>query len=88
MKVQSKTALEEALCVAPKEKHTLKDDVEAKSLFLTTVEQEVDEKLNVLADLEVVPTLSPDHVIDLTRHEQAMLEIQSSLNLDAWMDTH
>ena len=34
-------------------------------------------KSKALADLEVVPTLSPDNVMELERYEQAMLDIQS-----------
>ena len=44
-------------------------------------------KSKALADLQVVPTLSPDDVMELERHEQAMLEMQSSLNPDMWMDS-
>jgi len=44
-------------------------------------------KLKALADLKVVPALSLDDVMELERHEQAMLDIQSSLNPDMWMDS-
>lgn len=40
-----------------------------------------------LADLEMVPTLSPHDAKELERHEQVMLALQSSLNSDNWMDT-
>jgi len=44
-------------------------------------------KSKTLADLEAVPTLSPNDVMELERNEQAMLDIQSSLNRDMWMDS-
>ena len=44
-------------------------------------------KSKALTDLKAVPTLSPDDVMELERHEQAMLDIQSSLNPDMWMDS-
>jgi len=40
-----------------------------------------------LADLEAVPILSPHDVSELERHEQIMLEMRSSSNSDAQMDT-
>ena len=43
-------------------------------------------KSKALVDLEVAPTLSPGDVMELERHKQVMLDIQSSLNLDTWMD--
>jgi len=44
-------------------------------------------KTKALAELEALPTLSPDDVRELERHQQAMLDIQSSLNPDVWMDS-
>ena len=44
-------------------------------------------KSKALADLEAVPTLSPNDVIELERHEWVMLDMQSSLNLDMWIDS-
>ena len=44
-------------------------------------------KSKTLVDLEAVPTLLPDDVMELERHKQAMLDIQSSLNPDMWMDS-
>ena len=44
-------------------------------------------KSKTLADIEVVPTLSTDDVMELERDEQAMLDIQPSLNPDMWMDS-
>jgi len=61
--------LEETLHLAWEEEYQLKDDVKAKSLELTAAKREVDEKYKVLADLEVVPTLSPNGVRELERHE-------------------
>jgi len=53
---------------------------------LTAAEDEVDVKSKAFADLEVVPTLSNDDVMKLERHEQVMLDEQSSLNADTWID--
>jgi len=64
----------------------LKRDVKAKSLELTVTEDDVDVESKALADLEAMPTLLPDDVIELERHEQVMLDMQSSLNPDDWMD--
>ena len=58
---------------------------EAKSLELQATESEVDVKSKTLADLEVTPTLLPDDVMELDRHEQAMPDIQSSANPDMWI---
>ena len=44
-------------------------------------------KSKALANLEVVPTLSPDDVMELERHEEVLLDMQSSLNPDMWMDS-
>ena len=44
-------------------------------------------KSKTLADLEAMPTLSLDDVMELERHEQAMSDIQSSLNPDMWIDS-
>ena len=44
-------------------------------------------KSKPLAGLEAVPTLSPDDVMELEKHKQAMLDIQSSLNPDIWMNS-
>ena len=43
-------------------------------------EKEVEKKSNVLANLEVVLTLTPDDMKELKTHEQLMLEMQSLLN--------
>ena len=48
---------------------------------MPAAEGEVDVKSKALADLEAVPTLSPNDVIELERHEWVMLDMQSSLNL-------
>ena len=45
-----------------------KRDAKAKSFELQAVESEVDVKSKALADLEVVPSLSPDDVMELERH--------------------
>ena len=44
-------------------------------------------KSMALADLKALATLSPDDVLELERHEQAMLDMQSSLNPNMWMDS-
>ena len=44
-------------------------------------------KSKTLADLDAGPTLSPDDMMELERHEQVMLDIQSSLNPGMWMDS-
>ena len=54
---------------------------------MQAAERAVDVKSKALTDLKAVPTLSPDDVMELERHEQAMLDIQSSLNPDMWMDS-
>ena len=79
--------MEETLRGAREEECQLKRDAEVKSIQLHAAESEVDVKSKTLSDLEVVPTLSPDDVMELERHEQAMLDIQSSLNLEMWMDS-
>ena len=66
----------------------LKNDVKAKSLLLMTTQREVDKNSKVLVNLKALPTLSRDDVKELKRHEEAMLDMQSSLNLDTWMDTN
>ena len=71
----------------PRRRELTKEYVESKSFFLIAVEREVDEKSKVLAYLEIMPTLSPDHMKELERYKQVMLDMHSSLNLDIWMDT-
>jgi len=44
-------------------------------------------RTKALVNLEAMPTLSHDDVMELERNEQAMLDIQSSLNPDMWMDS-
>jgi len=51
------------------------------NLKLQAAESEVDVKSKTLANINIVPTLSLDDVIELERHEQAMVDIQSLLNL-------
>ena len=84
--IQRIANLGETLRLAQKEKCQLKRDLEAKSLELIAVEDEIHVKSKALADRVVVPTLLPDDVIELERHKQAMLDMQSSLSLDTWMD--
>ena len=54
---------------------------------MEAAEQEVNVGSKTVADLKMVPTLSSDDAKELERHEQIMLALQSSLNLDTWMDT-
>ena len=63
------TNLEETLPLAWENDCQLKRDVKAKSLDLQGAMSEVDVKSKALADLEVVPTLSPDDEMELERHE-------------------
>ena len=51
------------------------------NLKLQAAESEVDVKSKTLANINIVPTLSLDDVIELERHERAMVDIQSLLNL-------
>ena len=46
----------------------MKRDVKAKSLELPAAESEVVVKSKALTDLEVVPTLSPNDVMEVERH--------------------
>ena len=62
-------------------------DVQAKSLELPTAESEVNVKSKALANLEAMSTLLADDVMELERHEQVMLDMQSSLNLHTWMNS-
>jgi len=78
--------LKETLHGAQEEECQLKRDVEAKSLELQAANSEVEVKSKALIDFAIVPTLSPDDVMEMERREQAMLDIQSSLSLDMWMD--
>jgi len=57
--------------------------VKTKLTMVVATKKEVDENSKVLTDLEVVPTLSPKELEELERHEQVILEMQSSLKLDA-----
>jgi len=76
-------SLDEALCAVWEEKRQLKDDVKAKSLALSTAKKQINEKFRVLPNIKVVPTLSLDEVPKLERHQQIILNMQSSLNFDA-----
>ena len=74
-------------CIAYEEERQLKDDVKAKSFLLTGAKKEFDEMCKVLADLEVLPTLSLDDMKEFERPEQTILAMQFSLDPDSWMDT-
>ena len=43
-------------------------------------------KSKVAANLDAMPTVSPDGMVELERHEQVMLGMQSSLSLATSMD--
>jgi len=80
--------LEEALRLAREEEHQLKGNVQVQFSLLEAADKEVDVRSKALANLKMVPTLSPDDVKELERHEYVMLAMQSSLNPDTWMDTN
>jgi len=67
--------LEETLRGAREEECQLKRDAEAKSLELQAVVSDVDVKSKTIADLKALPTLSPNEVMELERHEQAMPDV-------------
>ena len=52
---------------------------------MATMKKQVIEKEQALANLEVVPTLSPEEVEKLKEHERDILELQFSLNPHNWM---
>ena len=79
--------LEKALRIAWEEERQRKGDVKAQYTLIEAAKKEFDGKSKVLANFEMVPTLLLDDAKELERHEQIMLVTQSSLNLDAWMDT-
>ena len=82
---QKVAQLEEALHIACEEERQLQSDIEAKSTLVATIEKQVIEKKQALANLKVVPTLSPKEVEKLKEHECDVLELQLSLNPDNWM---
>jgi len=43
-------------------------------------------KSKALANIQATATLLPDGMMNLRRDEQVMLEMQSSLSLNTWMD--
>jgi len=51
---------------------------------VATIEQQVIEKKQALANLEATPTLSQDEAKKLKEHECDVLELQLSLNPDNW----
>ena len=52
---------------------------------MATIEKQVIEKEQALANLEAVPTLSLEEVKKLKEHKCDVLELQLSLNPDNWM---
>lgn len=57
--------LDEAICLAREEEPQLKGDVQVQSSLLEAAEKEVDVRSKTLADLQMVPTFSPDDVKEL-----------------------
>ena len=77
--------LKKALRLAYEEEQQLRADIETKSALMATMQEQVTEKEQALANLEVVPTLSPEEVEKLKEHERDVLELQLPLNPDNWM---
>jgi len=71
--------------LAYEEEQELRADIETKSALMATMQEQVTEKEQALANLEPVPTLSPEEVEKLKEHERDVLELQLSLNPDNWM---
>ena len=65
--------MEETICLAQEEECELNRDVEAMSLKLTDVEQKVDVKSKIVANLEALSTISPNDVKELEMYKQFML---------------
>lgn len=65
--------MEETICLAQEEECELNGDVEAMSLKLTDVEQKVDVKSKIVANLEALSTISPNDVKELEMYKQFML---------------
>jgi len=82
---QKVVELEKALFLACEEEQQLRADIETKSALIATMKEQVTEKEQALANLEAVPTLSPEEVKKLKEHERDVLELQLSLNPDNWM---
>jgi len=79
---QKITDLEDTLRLAREEERQLKGGIQVQSSLVEVTMQAVDVRSKSLADLKMVPTLSPDDAKVLERHEQVMLALQSSLNPD------
>jgi len=52
---------------------------------MATIQEQVTEKEQTLANLEAVPILSPEEAEKLKEHERDVLELQLSLNPNNWM---
>ena len=78
--------LDEKLLRAEEKNFQLKRDVKEGCSSWHTTKDEVDVKSKALSNLEVVPTLSRVGLMELNKHEQVMLEMQSSLIPNTWMD--
>lgn len=81
------TELDEVPHTAYKKEEQLQSDLEAKPILVMTLKKQVDEKMQPLVDLEVTPSLSPEEVNKLKEHERDVLKLQSSLNLNNWMNS-
>jgi len=64
---QKVAKLEKALRLACEEEHQLRANIETKSALMATMKKQVTEKEQALANLEVVPTLSPKEVEKVER---------------------
>ena len=62
--------LEKALHLAYEEEQQLRADIETKSALMATIQEQVTEKEQTLANLEAVPTLSPEEVEKLKEYER------------------
>jgi len=79
---QKVAELEKTLRLACEEDQQLRANIETKSALMATMKQQVTEKEQALANLEAIPTLSPEEVKKLKEHECDVLELQLSLNPD------
>jgi len=77
--------LEKALRLACEEEHQLRIDLETKLALMAIIKKQVTKKEQALANLEIVPTLSPKEIEKLKDHDRVVLELQLSLNPHNWM---
>jgi len=72
---QRVTKLEKALRLACEEDHQLRADIEAKLALMAAMKKTVTQKDHAVANLEAIPTLSPEEVEKLKKHERDVLEL-------------